>query len=257
MMPEPSRIAVVTGGTSGIGLATARKLLAAGHCVAVFSHSAKTVTDATAALSAEFGFGRVLGRVVDLSDPVAVANFFEELSSTWGDAAILVCNAGISPKGPAGPRRFEDVGLEEWNEVLAVNLTGTMLCCQAVVRGMRRTGFGRIILIGSLAGRTRPRIAGGAYAASKAALAGLMRSLVGSCGPFGITVNLVAPGRILTPLTGDPNTPANRDAVGRIPSARLGTPEDIAAAVAFLASEDAGFVNGAILDINGGEYAPA
>ncbi|MDR6901425.1 3-oxoacyl-ACP reductase FabG [Rhizobium miluonense] len=257
MMPKPSRIAVVTGGTSGIGLATARKLLAAGHRVAVFSHSAKTVTDATAVLSAEFGSGQVLGRVVDLSDPIAVANFFEELSSTWGDAEILVCNAGISPKGLAGPRRFEDIGLEEWNEVLAVNLTGTMLCCQAVVRGMRQAGFGRIILIGSLAGRTRPRIAGGAYAASKAALAGLMRTLVGPCGPFGITVNLVAPGRILTPLTGDPNTPANRDAVARIPSARLGTPEDIAAAVAFLASEEAGFVNGAILDINGGEYAPA
>jgi 3-oxoacyl-[acyl-carrier protein] reductase len=122
---------------------------------------------------------------------------------------------------------------------------------------MRQAGFGRIILIGSLAGRTRPRIAGGAYAASKAALAGLMRALVGSYGPFGITINLVAPGRILTPLTGDPDTPANREAVGRIPSARLGTPEDIAASVAFLASEDAGFVNGAILDINGGEYAPA
>ncbi|NTG02313.1 SDR family oxidoreductase [Agrobacterium rhizogenes] len=256
-MSEPSRIAVVTGGTSGIGLATARKLLKAGHRVAVFSHSAKTVADATAMLSAEFGSGRILGRIVDLSDPAAVTRFFDDLSSIWGPVEILVCNAGISPKGPDGPRRFEDIELQEWNEVLAVNLTGAMLCCQAVVDGTRAAGFGRIILIGSLAGRTRPRIAGGAYTASKAALAGLMRLLVGPFGPFGITVNLVAPGRILTPLTGDPDTPANREAVGRIPSARLGTPEDIAAAIAFLASEEAGFVNGAILDINGGEYAPA
>lgn len=256
-MPEPSRIAVVTGGTSGIGLATARKLLTMGHRVAVFSHSAKTVAEATAVLSAEFGYGRVLGRVVDLADPAAIAYFFNELSSTWGAVEVLICNAGTSPKGPDGPRQFEDIGLEEWNEVLAVNLTGAMLCCQAVVSGMRQAGFGRIILIGSLAGRTRPRIAGGAYTASKAALAGLMRLLVGPFGPFGITVNLVAPGRILTPLTGDPDTSANREAIGRIPSARLGTPEDIAAAVAFLASEEAGFVNGAILDVNGGEYAPA
>jgi NAD(P)-dependent dehydrogenase (short-subunit alcohol dehydrogenase family)/DNA-binding response OmpR family regulator len=203
-MSEPSRIAVVTGGTSGIGLATARKLLTAGHRVAVFSHSADTVAEASASLSAEFEPGRVLGRIVDLANPTAITRFFDELQSIWGIADILVCNAGISPKGPNGPRRFEDMGLDEWNEVLAVNLTGAMLCCQAVVSGMRQAGFGRIVLVGSLAGRTRPHVGGPAYAASKAGLAGLMRTLVGPFSPFGITVNLVAPGRILTPLTGDP-----------------------------------------------------
>ncbi|AYG62353.1 SDR family oxidoreductase [Rhizobium jaguaris] len=256
-MSEPSRIAVVTGGTSGIGLATARKLLTAGHRVAVFSHRADVVAEASASLSAEFDPSQVVARVVDLAKPAAITHFFDELRSIWGIADILVCNAGISPKGPNGSRRFEDVGLDEWNEVLAVNLTGAMLCCQAVVGGMRQTGFGRIVLVGSLAGRTRPHVAGPAYTASKAGLAGLMRTLVGPFSPFGITVNLVAPGRISTPLIGDPHTPTNREAVGRIPAARLGTPEEVAAVIAFLASMDAGFVNGAIIDVNGGEYAPA
>lgn len=256
-MPEASHIAVVTGGTSGIGLATARRLLMAGHRVAVFSHSAGAVAAARTSLSAEFGAARVLASVVDLADPAAIGRFFNDLPTIWGTADILICSAGISPKGPDGPRGFEDMRLDEWSEVLAVNLTGTMLCCQAVVGAMRQAGFGRIVLVGSLAGRTRPRVAGPSYTSGKAALSGLMRALVGPFGPFGITINLVAPGRIATPMTGDPDAPINREAVGRIPAARLGTSDDVAAVVAFLASSDAGFVNGAIIDVNGGEYAPA
>ncbi|MBB6304127.1 3-oxoacyl-[acyl-carrier protein] reductase [Rhizobium leucaenae] len=249
-------MAVVTGGTSGIGLATARRLLAAGHRVAVFSHNSDTVAEACTSLSEEFDPDQVLGRVVDLANPAALTRFFDELQSIWGFAEILVCNAGISPKGPNGPTQFEEIGLDQWNRVLAVNLTGAMLCCQAVIGGMRQTGFGRVVLVGSLAGRTRPRVAGPAYVTSKAGMAGLVRTLVGQFSPFGITINLVAPGRILTPLIGEPDTPTNREAIGRIPAGRLGTPEDVAAVIVFLTSMDAGFVNGAIIDVNGGEFAP-
>ncbi|MBY3325669.1 SDR family oxidoreductase, partial [Rhizobium laguerreae] len=155
------------------------------------------------------------------------------------------------------PLNVSDLTLEEWNDVLAVNVTGTMLCCRAVLPGMKKSGFGRIILVGSLAGRTRPRIAGASYAASKAALSGLSRVLVSQYGPYGITSNVVAPGRILTPLTGSPESKINVDALARIPAGRLGMPEDVAAVIAFLVSEDAGFVNGAIIDVNGGEFAPS
>ncbi|API55720.1 SDR family oxidoreductase [Rhizobium leguminosarum] len=250
-------VAVISGGTTGIGLATAFRLLRAGHRVAVFSHGEASVMDAGAALAEAFGPERSLARRVDLREPSAISSFFGEVARDLGAPGILVCNAGISPKGPDGPLNVSDLTLEEWNDVLAVNVTGTMLCCRAVLPGMKKSGFGRIILIGSLAGRTRPRIAGASYAASKAALSGLSRVLVSEYGPYGITSNVVAPGRILTPLTGSPESKINVDALARIPAGRLGMPEDVAAVIAFLVSEDAGFVNGAIIDVNGGEFAPS
>ncbi|MBY5675741.1 SDR family oxidoreductase, partial [Rhizobium leguminosarum] len=223
----------------------------------VFSHGEASVMAAGAALAEAFGPERSLARRVDLREPSAISSFFGEVARDLGTPGILVCNAGISPKGPDGPLNVSDLTLEEWNDVLAVNVTGTMLCCRAVLPGMKKSGFGRIILIGSLAGRTRPRIAGASYATSKAALSGLSRVLVSEYGPYGITSNVVAPGRILTPLTGSPESKINVDALARIPAGRLGIPEDVAAVIAFLVSEDAGFVNGAIIDVNGGEFAPS
>ncbi|MGO7136456.1 3-oxoacyl-ACP reductase FabG [Rhizobium leguminosarum] len=251
------RVAVVSGGTTGIGLATAFRLLRAGHRVAVFSHGEASVMAAGAALAEAFGPERSLARRVDLREPSAISSFFGEVTRDLGAPGILVCNAGISPKGPDGPLNVADLSLGEWNDVLAVNLTGTMLCCRAVLPAMKENVYGRVIFVGSLAGRTRPRIAGVSYATSKAALSGLSRVLVSQYGPYGITSNVVAPGRILTPLTGSPQNKTNIDALARIPAGRLGAPDDVAAVIAFLASEDAGFVNGAIIDVNGGEFAPS
>jgi 3-oxoacyl-[acyl-carrier protein] reductase len=252
-----SRVAVISGGTTGIGLATARRLLSAGHKVAVFSHGDKNVTDAQQDLSDEFGTDQVLARKVDLRKPSEITAFFAEVREVWRAPEILVCNAGISPKGPNGPLAFADIALEEWNEVMSVNLTGAMLCSQACLPGMVAAGFGRVVFIGSLAGRTKPRIAGASYVASKAALAGLARSLVPQFGAYGITVNVVAPGRILTPLTGSVTSRENVEALSRIPSGRLGMPDDVASVVGFLVSDDASFVNGAIIDVNGGEFTPS
>src|SRR5690606_31040429 len=145
------------------------------------------------------------GLCVDLRSTDAIGAFFRRVEANWDCPDTLVCNAGISPKGPTGAAPFDEMTLEEWNDVLKVNLTGAMLCCQAVVTAMRSRGFGRIILIGSVAARTMPRIAGPAYVASKAALSGLCRSILASCAGTGVTVNLIAPGRILTEMTGPPD----------------------------------------------------
>ncbi|MBZ9739786.1 MULTISPECIES: SDR family oxidoreductase [unclassified Mesorhizobium] len=251
-----SQVAVITGGTSGIGLATARRLLARDHKVAVFSQRSESVDAAREELTREFGHERVIARSVDLAVPAQIDAFFRDLRAIWGHPTVLVCNAGVSPKGPDGATVFHDIELAEWNEVLAVNLTGAMLCCQAVCPAMMERRFGRIVMIGSVASRTRPKIAGASYVASKAALSGLARSLVSTYAPYGITSNLVAPGRIATNMAGEPDSPTNRAALAAIPSGRLGQPDDVAAVVEFLISQEAGFVNGAIIDINGGEFIP-
>ncbi|MGO4741599.1 3-oxoacyl-ACP reductase FabG [Bosea sp. 2KB_26] len=256
-MESTRRVAVVSGGSSGIGLATAEALLEAGWAVALFSQRRAHVEKAEEALAGRFDRSAVLADTLDLRDPAAILAFFGDVSSRLGCIDALVCNAGFSPKRQGGRAPLAEIPLDEWNDVLSVNLTGAMLCCQAVLPGMVARRHGRIVLIGSLAGRTQPRIAGASYAASKAALAGLARSIVSEYAQHGITANTIAPGRIVTEMTGDPSSPANQAALSRIPSARLGRPEDIARAVLFLCAPEAGFVNGAILDINGGEFTPA
>ncbi|MCF6108936.1 3-oxoacyl-ACP reductase FabG [Mesorhizobium muleiense] len=252
---EP-QIAVITGGTTGIGLATARRLLSRNYLVAVFSQRQESVEAARDELAKEFGTERIFARPVDLAMPAQIEEFFVALGARWGTPHALVCNAGVSPKGTDGATPFNEIQLKEWNEVLAVNLTGAMLCCQAVGPAMMERGFGRIVMIGSVAARTRPKIAGASYVASKAALSGLTKSLVTTYAPFGITVNVVAPGRILTNMAGEPDTPTNRAALAAIPAGRLGQPDDVAAVVEFLISHEAGFVNGAVVDVNGGEFLP-
>lgn len=250
------RLAVITGGSSGIGLATASNLLERGYKVALFGQNRDHVARAKHVLSARFDAESIFARTVDLTEPAEIREFFSVLGQTWAMPDILVCNAGISPKGVNGAAPFAEIPLDEWNSVLAVNLTGAMLCCQAVLPHMIDGGFGRIVLVGSLAGRSIPRIAGSAYATSKSALAGLVRSLVAASAGHGTTINLVAPGRITTDMTGPVDSATNRAALARIPVGRLGTPDDVAAAISFLVSEEAGFINGAVLDVNGGEFAP-
>ncbi len=257
MTPAPrQRLAVVTGGSSGIGLATASHLLDHGYKVAFFGQHRDHVAAAEQMLSARFGAESVFARTVDLARPIQIQRFFHALERKWTMPDILISNAGISPKGENGATPFAQITTDEWHSVLAVNLTGAMRCCQAVLPQMIDRDFGRIVFVSSIAGRTIPRISGAAYATSKSALAGLARSLVAASAGRGITVNIVAPGRIATQMAGAIDSETNRAAIARIPVGRIGAPEDVAAAICFLVSQQAGFINGAILDVNGGEFAP-
>jgi 3-oxoacyl-[acyl-carrier protein] reductase len=249
-------VAVVAGGSSGIGLAIVRELLASGWHVGFFSHQRDRVEAACSSLAKDFPAERIFGRSADLRDATAVREFFSEISRRWLPPAALICNAGFSPKRAGGRIPLADIDIAEWNDVLAVNLTGALLCCQCALPAMVEARHGRIVLIGSVAGRTMPRIASASYVASKSALVGLARSIVGEYSAFGVTANTVCPGRILTEMTGDADTPTNRAALQRIPIGRLGHPDDVARLVEFLVRREADFLNGAVIDVNGGEFTP-
>ncbi|MBL8699401.1 MAG: 3-oxoacyl-ACP reductase FabG [Alphaproteobacteria bacterium] len=247
------RVAVVSGGSSGIGLACVKRLLAIGHRVAFFSQQAERVRAVARELGARHP-GRVHADVADLRDPLAISGFFADVARIWEPAGILVNVAGVSPKRPGGRSRIAEIPAAEWEDVLRVNLTGAFHCCQAVLPSMTERRFGRIVFIGSVAGRTLPRIAGASYVASKSALVGFARSVVSEASAFGVTANTICPGRIVTDMTGPAGSPANQDALQRIPIGRLGTPDDVARVVETLVAEDADFINGAVIDVNGGEF---
>jgi 3-oxoacyl-[acyl-carrier protein] reductase len=255
-MTEAANIALVSGGSSGIGLACVQRLLGEGWRVAFFSQDARRIEQVRAPLEAAHGTDRVFAAAVDLRVADDVKAFVGRVQTKWGAVDALIANAGFSPKRASGRTTLQDIALAEWQDVLSVNLTGAMLCCQAVLPGMVARNRGRIVFIGSVAGRTLPRIAGASYVASKSALVGLMRSIVSEYAASGITANTICPGRILSEMTGDATSPNNVAALARIPSGRLGSPDDIARAVSFFVADDAGFVNGAILDVNGGEFLP-
>lgn len=254
-MSDPPRTAVVTGGSTGIGRAVVERLLREGYRVGFFGSGPARVSEARAQLRAQgFGDDKVFARAVDLRSPGDIDGFFAAFACELGPAGALINNAGISPKDAGKRVPIHRTALQQWNDVLAVNLTGAFLCSQCVLPGMLETGFGRIVMIGSIAARALPRFAGAAYVASKAGLAGLTRSLAAEYGARGITANTVSPGNIATPMTGDPQSAQNRAAVAQIPVGRIGMPGDLAGIVVFLCSEEAGFINGATVDVAGGEY---
>ncbi|MCA6112605.1 SDR family NAD(P)-dependent oxidoreductase [Bradyrhizobium cenepequi] len=248
------RVAFVTGGARGIGHEIVRRFLADGYQVAFVATKAEHVQRALGDLSRPED--QLCAERIDVTRQEEVAGFVERIQARWGEIAVLVNNAGISPK-----REDEDepwlsqTSLEEWARVIDVNLNGPFILMRLLAPAMIAKGYGRIINIGSLAGRAMPLIAGPHYAASKAGLVGLTRAAARDLAPHGITVNCIAPGRILTDLTGPPETAVNRSALNRIPVGRLGTAEEVAHVAAFLASPMAGFITGVTVDITGGEFA--
>lgn len=251
-----AKIAVVSGGSSGIGLETVRHLLNAGCKVAFFGEHEESVAAAIESVRKERSDGKIYGAAADIRNRESIAGFFGSVRSILGPVNILVANAGYSPKSPTGRIPLSDIPLEEWNDVIAVNLTGALLCCQQALPDMVAANWGRIILVGSVAARTIPKLAGASYGASKSAMTSLARSIVSEYSGSGITANTVCPGRILTRMTGNADSPANARILQSIPVGRLGNPGDIARVIEFLTREESGFINGAVIDINGGQFSP-
>jgi 3-oxoacyl-[acyl-carrier protein] reductase len=251
MTPDPSRIALVTGAARGIGLATAQGFLKRGYRVVASDRVA-----IEAKTYGEYG-GAVRVERLDVTDGAAIQSLRTRIETEWGVVSVLVNNAGISPKKPDGSSSgILEIDAAEWEKVIAVNLTAVLRMSQAFLPGMQRIKWGRIVNVSSLAGRAKSLVAGGSYMASKAGVLGLTRAIAAEMGPLGITANAVAPGRILTEMAMQAGEEVNRRYAEQIPVHRLGTTEEVAAAILYLASEDSGFVNGALIDINGGFYMP-
>ena len=237
---------VVTGAAGGIGQAVARFMAAAGAGLALLDRD----TEGLEALAAELGGAgtRAIALACDVADQAAVTAAADAVAARLGPAEVLVNNAGLLRPGP-----LEQLGLAEWNQILAVNLTGYFLCAQAFGRGMLEREAGALVHIASIAAH-EPQGWSGAYSPGKAGVAMLSRQIALEWGPRGIRSNVVSPGLVRTPLSESfyqaPGVAAARAAL--VPSRRVGTPEDIAEAVLWLASPHAGYVNGAEIIVDGG-----
>jgi 3-oxoacyl-[acyl-carrier protein] reductase len=236
------RTAIVTGAASGIGLACARALGAEGASLVLGDLDG----DAVAAAAAGYG-DRAVGLRTDVTEPEDARRLVDEAVARFGGADVLVTCAGVFQATPLG-----EITPEEWDRVQAVNLKGTFLCAQAALRVMIPQKWGRIVTVGSLAGQVGGLAAGAAYTASKAGVAALTKSIARFAGPHGVTANCVNPGIIDTPMIAAWPPEARERTIGRTPLGRVGTAEEVAAAVVWLASDAAGFVHGAHVDVNGG-----
>ena len=240
------RVAAVTGGASGIGRACALSLAAAGAKVAVLD-IARAGAEETAALIKAAG-GQAVALACDTTKPADIVAARDATTRDLGAADILVNNAGI-----LRPGNLDTLALEDWNLLLAVNLTGYLLCAQAFLPGMRAKSRGAIVHIASIAAR-EPQAWSGAYSVSKAGVVMLSRQLAFEWGPSGIRSNTVSPGLVRTPLSEafykQPGVPERRAAI--VPVGRVGVPQDIADAVTFLASDRASYISGDDMLVDGG-----
>ncbi len=250
MSEHPSRVGIVTGAASGIGLGIAERLARDGIKVALFDLNAAEAESEAERIRGE-GHEAMAVRV-DVADRAAVESGVDEVRAQWGPVTILVNNAGKE-----GFRRFLDISPDEFESLLRINLVGTFHCCQVVLPDMIEAGWGRIVNISSSSTQSgQPLMAH--YVASKSGMVGLTKSLALEFGPSGITVNTIPPGFIDTPMTrrndekGRLGPGGMQEAVARTPVRRAGLPADIAAACSFLVSDDAGYVTGQIIGVNGG-----
>jgi 3-oxoacyl-[acyl-carrier protein] reductase len=238
------RVALVTGASQGIGRATALALAGAGAHVTVAARNTEKLAAVVAEIEA--AGGQALAVAMDVANAEQVKSGFKQALEKFGKLDILVNNAAITRDGLALRMKAED-----WDAVLRTNLTGAHLCAQQAMATMMRARYGRIINVSSVVAETG-NAGQSNYVAAKAGLIGLTRALALEIASRNITVNAVAPGFVVSPMT-DPLPQNVKDALlGRVPLGRMGTDAEIAAAIVFLASEEAGYITGAVLDVNGG-----
>ena len=244
-----SRVAVVTGAASGIGLGIAQQLAADGHAIALLDRNGPGVE--AAAVGLQDAGTKAIGIEVDVADRASVDAAFAETRASLGSVGILVTSAGIESFTP-----LVDITPDSWDRIIAVNLTGTFACVQAAVPDMLEAGWGRIVTISSSSAQSgAPNMAH--YAASKGGVISLTRALAVELARQGITANTISPSLVDTPMARAAE--AAGDFIGvdvvapMVPLGRAGTPMDIAAACSFLCAEDS-YVTGQVLGVNGGMY---
>jgi len=246
MFSLQDRVALVTGASQGIGRATSLALASAGAKVAAAARNVEKLAAVVAKIAA--AGGEALAVPMDLADAEQVKAGFKQALERFGKLDILVNNAAITRDGLAVRMKADD-----WEAVLRTNLTGAHLCMQQALGAMLRQRYGRIINVTSVVARSGN--AGQAnYVAAKAGLIGLTKAIAVEVASRNITVNAVAPGFIATPMTDPLPQKVKDETVARIPLGRMGTDAEIAAAIVFLASEEAGYITGHVLDVNGGIY---
>ncbi len=246
-----SRVALVSGGASGIGAAITRRLARRGHKVAILDLPGDTLKQQVSDLQTE-GFD-VRGYDVDVTDRPGVQEAVAAARTDLGPIHIAVTSAGITAYAP-----FTELSIEDWDRTLAINLTGTFNCVQAAIPDMVEAGWGRVVTISSTAGQAAaPGQAH--YVASKGGVIALTRALAAEFAGNGITVNTIPPALVDTPMAraaeADGTLPASLDDIGAmLPLKRVGSADDVAAACEFLCSEDAGYITGQQINVNGGIY---
>jgi NAD(P)-dependent dehydrogenase (short-subunit alcohol dehydrogenase family) len=235
------RIAIITGGARGIGFAIAERFVASGAKVALWD------VDGEQAKTASRQIAGAIAQQVDVTDEAAVAAAMAECENRLGPVDILVASAGIT--GPNLP--VAEYPVAAWRQVIDIDLTGVFLCCRAVVPGMLARNYGRIVNIASIAGKEGNPNAS-AYSAAKAGVIGLTKSLGKELAQTGIRVNCITPAAVKTEIFNQMTEQHIQFMLSKIPMARFGLVEEIAALVAWLASEDCSFSTGAVFDISGG-----
>jgi 3-oxoacyl-[acyl-carrier protein] reductase len=246
MFSLKDKVALVTGASQGIGRVTALALAEAGAKVAVAARNAEKLNAVAAEISAAGGLA--LAVPMDVADAEQIKAGFKLVLEKFGKLDILVNNAAVTRDGLALRMKLED-----WDAVIRTNLTGAHLCTQQALGPMMRQRWGRIINVTSVVAQTGN--AGQAnYVAAKAGLIGLTKAIAVEIASRHITVNAVAPGFISTPMTDPLPDKVKQEMQAKIPLGRMGTDRDVAAAIVFLASEEAGYITGHVLDVNGGMY---
>lgn len=250
-VPESQHVAVVTGAAGGLGTSIVESLLERGDRVVASDASAQALETLQSRFSAP---DNLITVHADVSSQEGWAEIRDRANEHFGAASILVNNAGISPKHDGKKLEGIDIPLEEWNAVVAVNLTGAFMGIQTLAPGMIEQGHGRIVNIASVAARNGGRLGGLHYAATKTGLLGVTRAFAQELARFGITVNAVAPGRIASGMAAMVSDSVNAAYEATIPVGRLGTAHDVAHTVRFLTEDDSSFITGTTVDVNGGSH---